>query len=752
MKPVIQPIDKASDTVFVAPATGDKKNDRVSIKAALEDVKAGGIIQFGYGTYLVGKMISITVPGVKILGHPNGTTIRGCEPEEMGDRKFASRNCNGLELAGENQTVRGFTFEYAYWALHLGCCHNERINYEMPDGTFTEGSAIYNTGGGHLVEKNTFRSSNSGIRTNGDWEAPAIIRNNRFINNWHGISINGNTVHLLDNTFSVPTPEEIPAYGFPWDAIKIGPPLPLQDVDETYLREGSGNIVSNNKIEGYHQGISIAVFEPGTSLRKNLIRDNTINIRRAKVLSPENFDLNHEFDSTFVGVPIALLNFPKALGYNAPGQESFIENNLLQNNQISGAEGLGIEILYSSNNRILNNNIEAITEREPFPGNIMDIRNDALGWSKANGSGIWLSPGSEDNEIANNTFEDIASAAVFIEGDNNRVEMRNSADSVRDLGKRNRVTSKKDSVNQLYESKYVETRGIRLQYMDFGSEGLPVIFLQDFHDYFSIEEEEPQHAAWLARFADDYRVLAPVRRGWGKSDDTGYGYDVATQAEDLLGLMDVLEINRAVLVGRIPANQDMTWIAEHHPERVAGLIYIGNPRIFGQIIDPEIIAFQENYARGVCDADVEEAEKWEQRTGARNAWRPHFFSDPEARIDIPALRLYNPLWEETNLDLRRLEPERIQELALSDHCGDKQAQKYFAELAADEERLKNLRQILEETDSSQKLNETFERAFGSNMDTVVEEGLSGLDEIYNFHFPHMRDFLDKIERLENEKE
>ena len=101
----------------------------------------------------------------------------------------------------------------------------------------------------------------------------------------------------------------------------------------------------------------------------------------------------------------------------------------------------------------------------------------------------------------------------------------------------------------LYESKFVETREIRLQYMNFGGEGLPVIFLQDFHNYFQPSFTEINYEKFLAQFSDHYRVLAPIRWGYGKSDDTGYGYDVATQSEDLLGFMDALGIERAVLVG-----------------------------------------------------------------------------------------------------------------------------------------------------------------------------------------------------------
>jgi len=61
-------------------------------------------------------------------------------------------------------------------------------------------------------------------------------------------------------------------------------------------------------------------------------------------------------------------------------------------------------------------------------------------WADANGSGIWISPGSDGNEIIGNTFEDVASHAIVLEDDSNRVETRSSSDTVRDLGSGNRVT------------------------------------------------------------------------------------------------------------------------------------------------------------------------------------------------------------------------------------------------------------------------------------------------------------------------
>jgi hypothetical protein len=432
------------EVVHVAPPTGEQETDRASILAALAAVEPGGIVQFAPGTYLIGPIISVKVPRVTLLGHPDGTTLRGCDPEHMGTRQYASGHCNGLELAGGQQTIRDFTFEYAHWALHLGCCQGERAMLRAPDGSLVEGPAIYRTEGGHLVERNVFRRSNNGIRMNGDWTEPAIVRINRFVDNWHSVSINGNVVHLLDNDFSVPEPERVPFYGFPWDAVKIGPPLPLQETDETLVRACAHNIVAGNRIDGSPDGIRIEIYEPGTSCRRNVIRDNTITVRRVRAPAPERwFTLSDESDPTFVGIPIALLNYPEAFGQNEPGRESFLEDNLIEGNRIIGADGLGFEVLHASRNRIVNNTISRIAERDPFPGNALGPRGEmgALAWREADGAGIWLSPGSDENEIVGNIFEDVASYAIVLEGARNRVEVADPAAAIHDLGMGNRVSA-----------------------------------------------------------------------------------------------------------------------------------------------------------------------------------------------------------------------------------------------------------------------------------------------------------------------
>jgi hypothetical protein len=61
----------SSDTVLVAPPTGQKGADWASILAALARVSPGGTVQFAPGTYVVGKLIAVTTPGVTLLGDPH---------------------------------------------------------------------------------------------------------------------------------------------------------------------------------------------------------------------------------------------------------------------------------------------------------------------------------------------------------------------------------------------------------------------------------------------------------------------------------------------------------------------------------------------------------------------------------------------------------------------------------------------------------------------------------------------------------
>jgi hypothetical protein len=408
----------ASDTVRVAPPTGTRDADRASILAALEQARPGGTIQFAPGTYLVGEIVSVTTPRITLLGHPQGTTLRGCDPAEYEEMEWAAsragrdwrvlfpivRSCGTFELSGGHSTLRGLTFEYTRMGVVLGCCHADR-EHRPADG-------------GYLVEGNTFRNSGNGIRPGRLSADPTVIRGNTFINTFHAVSAFGGHLHILENDISVPEPRRVPGVGHPSFAIALC---------------GEHNVIEGNRIDGHPDGI-LLIADPGNACRENVIRDNTITVRRVPFPASRPYldmpAITDEADSTIVGVPLLL--------YAITGEEEkgIVEANLIDGNRLLGSDGIALEVVGASRNRFVGNTISRVVVRAAFPGNTLGSN---TGWRTANGAGIWLSPGSDENEIVGNIFEDIASHAIVIEGDGNRVETRSATDGVRDLGTANRV-------------------------------------------------------------------------------------------------------------------------------------------------------------------------------------------------------------------------------------------------------------------------------------------------------------------------
>jgi hypothetical protein len=427
----------APGVIHVAPPAGSHEADRASILAALERVRPGGTVQFAAGTYRLGGRIVISVPRVTLLGSAAGTTLRGCDPADLvayDDPALRSGSCAGLELTGARQTVRNLTFEHITWAS-LSIMGGRDGNALLPATT-----------GGHLIEGNTFRDSDS-FNVVSDASEPIVIRDNTFINTYHAVAIQGRNVHFLENTISASEPGRIP-YGRADIAIGIA----------KFALTGprcEDNLVVGNRIDGHPEGIAIGVFAPGSSCRGNIVRGNTIAVGRATVPAWERQAVEEwapwaRTDSIAVGVAVRLLNYPRACGAAPPGpergpmcppggsgQEALLSDNLIEGNRLLGGEGIAIEILYGSGNRIADNTIVGLRSWERFPAAVL---RHAPGWARANGSGIWISPGSDENQIIGNTFADVASHAVVLEGDRNRVEMRTLTDAVRDLGSGNQVS------------------------------------------------------------------------------------------------------------------------------------------------------------------------------------------------------------------------------------------------------------------------------------------------------------------------
>jgi hypothetical protein len=378
---LLSAVAAGSNVVLVAPPAGNPAVDRASIQAALDAAGPGGTIQFAAGTYEIGLAepfsgIEIPVPGLALLGHPDGTTLRGCAPAEI-----AFALCEGLWLNGGGQTIRRIEFVDMSTAIML----------EPGDASR----------GGYRIEYNTFRNSMEGIFLFGQLAQPAAVRSNTFTNVGTAVLIAGSPMHVLSNQISAPDAELIPVFaegfagvlGLAFDLAGTGP--------------CDHNVIAGNRIVGYRWGAGVEVIA-GESCSHNMIRDNIILDSRI-------------FAGFALGAPLFV--------WNESDQEELMEHNLVQGNHVLGAEGVGLVVLRASQTHVVNNSFLKIGSSP-----------DGAWLGSADGAGVWVSPGSTRNRVLGNSFADIASWAVVLGGDRNHVATTSPSHGVLDLGNDNRVT------------------------------------------------------------------------------------------------------------------------------------------------------------------------------------------------------------------------------------------------------------------------------------------------------------------------
>jgi pimeloyl-ACP methyl ester carboxylesterase len=123
----------------------------------------------------------------------------------------------------------------------------------------------------------------------------------------------------------------------------------------------------------------------------------------------------------------------------------------------------------------------------------------------------------------------------------------------------------KDS--SFHESRFVEANGVRINYLDWGGRGDPLVLVHGFGD-------NPHAFDDLApALADRFRVISYARRAHGLSE-TKPPYDTATLVEDLRALLRHLKIPSAHLAGWSMGGNEITAMAALHPEYVNRIVYL----------------------------------------------------------------------------------------------------------------------------------------------------------------------------------
>jgi len=414
---------ESADVTVPAP-TGVMEQDRAAVQSVFDSVRPGQTVEFAAGRDVLGAGVRLTVPNVTVRGHPDGTVLRGCEPEafDVTEAEVFSIvfNCAGFYIEAERQTVRGLTFEYMWHGIFIG-----RFPLSPEKAAETQELPPLSVGG-QRIEGNTFRATSNGMRVLGIGDSVSVVRDNDFIDNFHAIGIYGPPVHFVGNRVRVENPRGVPTSKVPGSAILVS----AQDTD------CRGHLVADNSVEG-HAGAIYVLVDRGRVCRGAQVRNNTVRVARVAVPTDAWVIPRSSTDSTLVGAPITVYRLESVLpGDPEDAPAGILEDIVVEGNTILGGDGVGI-VVNADLTRIVDNRISDIRRRDPFPGINWDV--SLVTWGKGNGSGIWLAPAARENEIAGNVFVRIAGPAITVEGSANRVSLRAPSDSVEDLGRANVV-------------------------------------------------------------------------------------------------------------------------------------------------------------------------------------------------------------------------------------------------------------------------------------------------------------------------
>lgn len=118
-------------------------------------------------------------------------------------------------------------------------------------------------------------------------------------------------------------------------------------------------------------------------------------------------------------------------------------------------------------------------------------------------------------------------------------------------------------------SKIIRTNHINLHYLDSETAGQTVILMHGLtanaHAFDGLLKEG---------LGKKYRIIAVDLRGRGQSDKPKEGYTMKDHAQDILGLMDVLGIEKCIVGGHSFGALLTFYMAFYHPERIEKMLLL----------------------------------------------------------------------------------------------------------------------------------------------------------------------------------
>jgi len=155
--------------------------------------------------------------------------------------------------------------------------------------------------------------------------------------------------------------------------------------------------------------------------------------------------------------------------------------------------------------------------------------------------------------------------------------------------------------------------GITLEFAERGERSrTPVILLPGYTDPWQA------YSLVLGHLPASVHAIALSQRGQGGSSKPTQGYRPADYAADLVAFLDVLGIERAVIVGHSMSSYAAQRFAIDYPDRTAALVLIGSfttlrddpgvvafrDEVVSKLVDPVDSAFVNDFVRGTFEKSV----------------------------------------------------------------------------------------------------------------------------------------------------
>jgi len=111
-------------------------------------------------------------------------------------------------------------------------------------------------------------------------------------------------------------------------------------------------------------------------------------------------------------------------------------------------------------------------------------------------------------------------------------------------------------------------KGVQLEVLDWGGSGTSVILLAGGGNTAHVFDD------FAPKLTARYHVYGITRRGFGVSGYSATDHPADRLGDDVLAVIDALNLKRPILVGHSIAGVELSSVANSHPNRVAGLIYL----------------------------------------------------------------------------------------------------------------------------------------------------------------------------------